>query len=138
MKSRFTYGMFAGFALACLFFFFFLFFFPNVFRTLTAKNPQNYPNPVAMTEYPVYYDGEYVSYSIPTDPGAAPAQPNGYGPEVYTAYSPDADYTPEYYDGADALRPPYGLEPDSIAYSYPDGDDPYNQSASTQPPEGLS
>src|ERR1051325_5056842 len=82
MKSRFTYGMFAGFALACLFFFFFLFFFPNVFRTLTAKNPQNYPNPVAMTEYPVYYDGEYVSYSIPTDPGAAPAQPNGYGPEA--------------------------------------------------------
>lgn len=42
MKSRFAFGMFAGFALACLFFFFFLYFYPSVFRAQAAKNSPAY------------------------------------------------------------------------------------------------
>lgn len=65
MKSRFTYGMFAGFALACLFFFFFLFFFPDVFRNLAAKKSPN-NSPVAAAPAPVPYANEYVAYQPPT------------------------------------------------------------------------
>ena len=43
MKFRFFYGVFAGFALACLFFFFFLFFFPGVFRAQAQKISERRP-----------------------------------------------------------------------------------------------
>src|SRR5947207_1189685 len=133
MKSRFAYGMFAGFALACLFFFFFLFFFPNVFRTLTAKNSPNYPNPVAMTAYPPYYDHEYLAYINPADPQEPTAEPSGNGPEGYTAYVPDRDYTPEYYGGYEAPQAPYGLEASPIAYYHPNWNGPYDELPSLYP-----
>jgi hypothetical protein len=133
MKSRFAYGMFAGFGLACLFFFFFLFFFPNVFRTLTAKKSPTYPNPVAMTQVPPYYNYEDVAYNKP-DPEAPPVEPVDYSPEGYTAYSPDGDYIPAYDDAPDAPQAPYGSEAGPIAYYGPNGNAPYNGSGSPYPP----
>ena len=78
MKSRFTYGFFAGFATACLFFFlFFLFVFPSTFRGKTEKNPLSYQSvlhpptsPDAARPGVAYYRsgnyaanyGEYVDY----------------------------------------------------------------------------
>ncbi len=102
MKSRFTYGMFAGFALACLFFFFFLFFFPNVFRNLAAKNSPNY-YPVAAVPSPVGYANEYVAYG--------PQAPAAYYDDEYVAYNPqvapaEQPYTPYDYAGTPGYSNP--------------------------------
>jgi hypothetical protein len=123
MKSRFTYGMFAGFGLACLFIFFFLFFFPQVFRALTAKNSLPYAITVAMTHDPVYYQQDYVAYSIPGNREVPPAEPLGYDPNGYYASPTNAECPPAYDDQPSVSEVPYRLDP-VIAYYNPAGDLP--------------
>jgi len=105
LRFRFTYGMFAGFALAFVLFFFFLFFFPGTFRGVTAKNPEYrsaaYPAPGGSYTY----DHDYIAYYEPPTYYARPgipdtsyyAQPNTYMPLKYGPYD-GRDY--EYKPGA--------------------------------------
>jgi hypothetical protein len=103
MKSRFTYGMFAGFALAfVVFFLFFLFFFPSAFRAVTAKNPSGYQSAVSVpaslaTAAPEpsngYYDGKYVTYYAPHSPYGS--QPLVSAPDAYRREP--ARVSPDHY-----------------------------------------
>jgi len=58
MKSKFAF-MFAGFALACLFFFFFLYFFPSAFRVQAAKKSTAYHKAGYYEAYNSYPAAEY-------------------------------------------------------------------------------
>ena len=142
MKSRFTYGMFAGFALACLFFFFFLFFFPNVFRNLTAKNsPSN--RPVATATVPTYHDEQYAAYHAPTAPAYYDEEYVAYHPptapayydEEYVAYHPPTDVAERPVKGvAGVPEVRYGhSNPNPAVYDY-DPDDPPYYGRSINPP----
>jgi hypothetical protein len=96
MKSRFFFGAFAGFALACTLFFFFLFFYPSFFRAVVGSISPH--NPVQVAAYVDSYGkvprsyGEtyYIAYQeSPYDlPSAAPP-----------AYVPASYNGPGYYQG---------------------------------------